>query len=207
MKIYFNFLIALTTLVCLSFTPLCTKINASSLPDYAHKSSWVHQTTTPSKEIDVFYVYPTIYTEQSPANLDINNPQLRNTATHLLHAQAAVYSKTTNLFSPYYRQMSLGRLNPDEDMYKNQYYLIGYNDVATAFEYYLKHLNNGRPFILAGHSQGSMILSNLMRDYFDDVKLLKQLVATYLIGYSITNEDFQTYPWIKPATKMTTTLA
>jgi hypothetical protein len=92
------------------------------------------------------------------------------------------------------------QLNPEEDMYQNKYYQIGYNDVKTAFNYYLTNLNNGRPFIIAGHSQGSTALVSLMRDLFNNPDLQKQLVAAYLIGYSITPEDFQNYPWMKPAT-------
>ena len=79
-------------------------------------------------------------------------------------------------------------------------FLLGYKDVSRAFEYYLKHLNNGRPFILAGHSQGSMGLITLMREHFESVKQQKQPIAAYLIGYSVTKEDFKQYPWMKPAT-------
>jgi hypothetical protein len=39
-----------------------------------------------------------------------------------------------------------------------------------------------------------------MREHFKSVKLQKQLVAAYLIGYSVTKEDFRQYPWMKPAT-------
>jgi Protein of unknown function (DUF3089) len=91
-------------------------------------------------------------------------------------------------------------LDPNEDTYKNKNFILGYKDVSQAFEYYLKHLNNDRPFILAGHSQGSMDLITLMREHFKSVKLQKQLVAAYLIGYSVTKEDFRQYPWMKPAT-------
>jgi Protein of unknown function (DUF3089) len=174
-------------------------------PDYGKASSWVFQSKTPDKPVDVFYVYPTIYSGQSPANMDIHNAELRVTARHLIDKQASVYSGNANIFAPYYRQVSLAKLNLEEDMYQNNYYQIGYEDVSRAFEYYLKNLNSGRPFILAGHSQGSMALISLMREYFKNPDLQKRLVAAYLIGYSITPEDFKKYPWMKPATQATDT--
>lgn len=174
-------------------------------PDYQKTSSWVFQTSAPNKPIDVFYVYPTIYAEDSPANMDIKNADLRAAAEHLIDSQASVYSESANVFAPYYRQMSFAKLNPEEDMYKNQYFQIGYSDVSRAFDYFLKNLSQGRPFILAGHSQGSMVLIQLMREHFQGPDLQNQLVAAYLIGYSITPEDFATYPWMKPATQATDT--
>ena len=174
-------------------------------PDYQKASSWVFQTPTPDKPIDVFYVYPTIYAEDSPANMDINNADLRGAAEHLIDVQASVYSENANIFAPYYRQMSFAKLNPEEDIYQNQYFQLGYSDVSRAFEYFLENLNQGRPFILAGHSQGSMVLIHLMREHFKKPDLQNQLVAAYLIGYSITPEDFATYHWMKPATQATDT--
>lgn len=174
-------------------------------PDYQNASSWVFQPAKLDKPIDVFYVYPTIYGKKSPANMYINDSNLRARARHLIDAQASVYSECANVFAPYYRQMSFARLNPKEDMYKNKYFQLGYSDVSKAFDYFVKNLNQGRPFILAGHSQGAMVLIQLMRDKFKKTDLQKQLVAAYLIGYSITPADFATYPWIKPATQATDT--
>jgi hypothetical protein len=169
-------------------------------PDYSQISSWVFQAESPDKPVDVFYVYPTIYAGDSPANMDIQDAELRSSAGRLMDAQANVYAENANVFAPFYRQMSLAKLNPGEDMYQNPYYQIGYGDVRRAFAYYLENLNGGRPFILAGHSQGSMVLISLMRELFHDPGLQQKLVAAYLIGYSVTQNDFKNYPWMKPAT-------
>jgi len=103
--------------------------------DYSHKSNWVYRTETPDKAVDVFYVYPTIYADESPANMDINSAELRAMAKHLLDAQASVYSGDANLFAPYYQQMSI-MLNPDKDIYRNPYFLIGYSVTAEDFKKY-----------------------------------------------------------------------
>ena len=170
-------------------------------PDYSQDSSWIRRDSAPDKAVDVFYVYPTIYTAESPVNMDIQNADLRQSAKHIYDMQASVYFKSANMFAPYYRQMSITELDPDADMYQNEFFKLGYEDVSRAFEYYLKNLNDGRPFILAGHSQGSMVLIALLREHFNDSKLQEQLVAAYIIGYSVTPDDFKNYPWMRPAAK------
>ncbi len=66
----------------------------------------------------------------------------------------------------------------------------GARDIQDAFEYYLKHFSGGRPFILAGHSQGTMTLIELIKNKFGgDAELRCRLVAAYLIGYTVTDDD------------------
>lgn len=170
-------------------------------PNYKDNNSWAAQPTAPTKAVDVFYVYPTIYSDTAPQNMNIFNKELRSDVQGLLKAQAGVYSDSANLFAPYYRQISFACLDPDEDMTLNQSFRIGADDVHRAFDHYITFLNQGRPFILAGHSQGSIVLLDLLRSRFQDQKLQKQLVAAYLIGYSVTDLDLKDYPWIKPAQK------
>jgi hypothetical protein len=168
--------------------------------DYSKAACWAHQPEKTVHPVDVFYVFPTIYNEEQPLNMDImNRPDLQAKARGLMVAQAGVYASSANLFAPLYRQTSFAALNPDEDMYKNRYFRIGADDVAQAFDYYLKHFNQGRPFILASHSQGTLVMIDLMRKRLGDPKLREKLVAAYLIGYSVMPDDFKNYPWFKPA--------
>lgn len=177
-----------------------TGTDAAAPPDYQESSAWVAQASTPDKPIDVFYVYPTIYSADAPPNMNVQDEALRSTAENLMTTQAGVYSNEANLFAPFYRQMSMARLNPDEDMFQNEYFKLGYSDVSRAFTYYLEHLNQGRPFILAGHSQGSMALISLMQESFEDPELQERFVAAYLIGYSITPDILAAAPWMRTAT-------
>lgn len=170
-------------------------------PDYQKDISWASKPANPDKPVDVFYVYPTIYPKKSPKNMDVFDKGLRADVLGLLKAQAGVYSSSANLFAPYYRQVSFACLNPKEDMMLNSYFRIGADDIHRAFDYYLTFLNQGRPFILAAHSQGSVVMLDLLRSRFKDPALRKQLVAAYAIGYSVTDEDLKRYPWIKPAQK------
>ncbi|MFA7677481.1 MAG: DUF3089 domain-containing protein [Candidatus Omnitrophota bacterium] len=184
--------------------------SALAEPDYSQGSSWVAKADKPKKGVDVFYVYPTIYVGKEPKNMDIFDPQLRSNAQGLLIAQAGVYSPYANLFAPFYRQQSAATQsmepnNGGKDAFADPLFIKGYKDVERAFDYYLKNLNRDRPFILAGHSQGSMVVINLLRNRFADKKLQKRLVAAYPIGYSLTTKDLKQYPWIKLAREETDT--
>jgi hypothetical protein len=173
---------------------------------YKERTWWVSLPLSLSQPVDVFYVYPTICdTGDDMGCMDIYNPDLRKAALDLITTQAGVFSKTANIFAPYYRQMAKdslgdGQLVPDNDSFK-----IGYSDILGAFEYYIDELNTDRPFFLAGHSQGTMTLIQLMKDRFDDEDLQKRLVGAYLIGYSIMPSDVEECPWMKMAQHATDT--
>lgn len=172
--------------------------------DYSDKHNWVALPEKIDKPVDVFYVHPTIYSGKNPKNMDISDPKLRAFAKGLTVAQAGVYSGSANLFAPFYRQQS-GAVQDEftarggTNMFIDPTFQLGAGDVEAAFDYYLKHFNRKRPFIIAGHSQGTMTLINLMRKRFNDPKLQKHLVAAYLIGYSVTKDDLKKYPWMKRA--------
>lgn len=171
--------------------------------DYSMDENWVSKPEITS-EVDVFYIYPTIYTGETPENMDPYDADLRANARGLLIAQAGVYSSQANLFAPFYRQQSaagqsMEANNGGRDAFADSVFRIGYRDAERAFDYYLEHYNNGRPFILAGHSQGSMVIIELLRNKLSDKALQKQLVAAYAIGYSVTHNDLKKYPWMHPA--------
>ena len=194
-------------IVLMIFIISCRGVNSSKTDqslDYSYPYNWVSQPLSIEKEVDVFYVYPTIYHETKPLNMDISNPSLRANAKGLTIAQAGIYAAHANLFAPFYRQQtaatqSMTAANGGIDAFQDSAFKIGAEDIEKAFDYYLKNLNTDRPFILASHSQGTMTLIHLMRKRFNNPALQKRLVAAYLIGYSITKDDIKEYPWMKPA--------
>ena len=160
-------------------------------PDYADNASWITAFET-DLAVDVFYVYPTVSNNES-GNMDISNEEERALAKGIYEAQASVFEGSANVYAPYYRQMSTGAkisddpnaLATDLDEFKQ-----GAEDVKAAFQHYMENLNQGRPFILAGHSQGTMALIELIKDEFgSSEELRRNLVAAYLIGYTVTDED------------------
>ncbi|MCF7791835.1 MAG: DUF3089 domain-containing protein [Victivallales bacterium] len=185
-------------------------MTVSTKPDYAKENSWVSRPENITRPVDVFYVYPTIYTAEHPLNMDIYDSVLRKNAEGLLTAQAGVYSSYANLFAPFYRQQSaacqsMEPNNGGRNAFADPNFLVGYHDIERAFDYYIKHLNPDRPFILAGHSQGSMVIIHLLRNRMQDPELQQRMVAAYPIGYTVKQSDLDNYPWMKLAQDETDT--
>ncbi|MBR0365419.1 MAG: DUF3089 domain-containing protein, partial [Clostridia bacterium] len=78
---------------------------------------------------------------------------------------------------------------------------VPYSDVTAALDYYFENYNNGRPFIIAGHSQGSGIVSLVLKDYFKEhPDYYKRMIAAYVIGFSITKDYLEENTQLKFAT-------
>lgn len=143
---------------------------------------------------DVFFVYPTILTDKKNDawNADVNDSIFnQNILDKSIHFQASAWAEAGRLFVPYYRQ-SHYRIYVEP--FKNQSgssYEIAYNDVKRAFDYYLEHYNNGRPIIIAAHSQGSGHCKRLLQEYFDGKPLQKQLIAAYIPGIRLMIDEFK----------------
>ena len=111
------------------------------------------------------------------------------------------YSGKLNYFSPYYRQVSMDSwATPDKAF---AIVPIALEDVMHSWDYYLKHLNQGRPFIIAGYSQGAIAVLDILKEMPDSV--LSRLVAAYVIGFKVTQEDVDSNKNIKLAQDSTDT--
>jgi hypothetical protein len=72
---------------------------------------------------------------------------------------------------------------------------LAYEDIKAAFEHYLKNWNDGRPIIIAGHSQGARHAVKLLQEYFEGKDLQKRLVVAYTIGFPIKNNELEKIPF------------
>lgn len=169
-------------------------------PDYGQPSSWA---ALPGKDrhfpADVFYVHPTTYNGDENWNQSLEGEQADPKVAGCLLGQAGVFSACADLVAPYYRQANLAVLHTDEGSPERKSLDVAYSDVEAAFDAYMTRLNQGRPFFLAGHSQGSEHLLTLMERHFADPALQRALVAAYLVGWSVTKEDLATCPHLKIA--------
>ena len=179
-----------------------------SQADYSNPDNWLKAESDGQQEVDVFYIYPSNYTPAAgePAIGDIDNAGMRKGAQAIYERQATAFKTSCNIYAPYYRQVDgtfCLQLTTEQE-----WSLIRYQasqDLSNALEYYFNNWNNGKPFILAGHSQGSENLLALLQDYFhqDDAHeaLLKRMVAAYAIGFSVTDEYLAANPDIPFATR------
>jgi len=147
---------------------------------------------------DVFFIYPTIYDNDADSaswNAWLNdekvNTETDNTSILL---QASVFNGSSRVFAPRYRQANMEVFYKMGTPRATEAFDLAYSDVKTAFQYYLKNENKGRPIIIAGHSQGALHAIRLLQEFFDGTPLQKQLVCAYIPGYPIKNGDFKTIP-------------
>ena len=157
-------------------------------PDYNNASDWCVRTESPDKPYDVFFVHPTTYgTTNDGLNASLQNTAINLATDGAVADQASVYVRCCNVYAPRYRQLSMAVLSMKPEA-REPYLSVADADVLAAFEFYLAHYNNGRPYILASHSQGSYLLQRLLEKHRALVKD-DQLIAAYLIGWSFTQDE------------------
>ena len=147
---------------------------------------------------DVFFVYPTLLIDKKNDawNANVNDVDFNNSILEKsIKYQASAWANVGRIFAPFYRQSHYRIYIDPYTKQSGDSYEIAYEDVKSAFVFYLKNHNNGRPIIIASHSQGSGHCKRLLKELFDGKKLQKQLVAAYLPGIRIFENEFN---FIKP---------
>jgi hypothetical protein len=150
-----------------------------------------------SAAVDVFFIYPTIYSgnpkDKFPWNASVSDTKLNEKiAKSTIRQQASIFNAAGKVYSPRYRQAHLATYYTKNEVAAAAAFDTAYADVKRAFEYYLANHNNGRPIIIAGHSQGTTHGKRLVREFFDGKPLADQLVAAYLIGIGVPQDYFST---------------
>lgn len=181
-------------------------------PDYAQADLWLAmpgqkdsadltpEGVTPgagdAAKADVFWVYPTLLYKLDQWNASLSDPALRkDIQTKSLKFQSTAFNAAGRIYAPCYRQMAMGGFFCSDTADTRRALDLAYSDIKTAFEYYLKHYNNGRPIILAGHSQGALHITRLTREFFaPGMPLQPLLVASYPIGFPFTTEKLGGVP-------------
>lgn len=155
--------------------------------------------------IDCFYVYPTVSLDQT-GNSDMTaGPEEHG----VILQQFARFSSVCRVYAPLYRQVTLtalrsiisGKAMPVDRQ-------LGYNDVLDAWNYYLKNDNAGRGVVLIGHSQGSGVLTQLIRNEIDGKPVQEKVISALLLGTNLPVEKgkdvgaFQHIPLCKSASQV-----
>lgn len=143
---------------------------------------------------DVFFLHPTTYTRDirnANWNADLHDTAVNNaTDMRTILNQASVFNNSCRVFAPRYRQAHIKAYLAPQSKASQEAFDLAYEDLKKAFEYYLQHWNNGRPIIIAAHSQGAMHAIRLLKEFFDGKPLQKQLVCAYIVGWQIKEDDF-----------------
>lgn len=172
--------------------------------DYSQSKHWLELPShiDLNKKVDIFYVYPTTFervNDEAPFIAEIDDAGMLEGSKAAYAIQATAFETIGDIYAPYYRQVDATYLLslPLKDQDK----VIGNiptTDVTAAFDYYIKNYNKGRPFILAGHFQGSNVLEYLLSEYMKKhPDVYKKMVAAYIIGYSVTADYLVKNPHLK----------
>lgn len=215
---FFSFLL-LTSLVaaCGSIPeiPDSADFPVPASPDYSQARNWAaspfaddpadrvpgnnledQQLTAPA---DVFYLHPTIYFNTRKGNqywnASLKDEKLNDSVDEsAILNQASVFNAAGRVFAPRYRQAHIKVFYPKGQTVSQRALDTAYADVLAAFDHYLTNWNQGRPIIIASHSQGTTHAKRLIADRFDDKPLRHQLVAAYLVGMPVSANAYRTIP-------------
>ncbi len=151
-------------------------------------------------QVDVFFVHPTLYLDEVEGrkyiwNADVNDTVMnsRVDGSSILN-QASVFNGSCRVFAPRYRQAHITSFFTPDKKSGEAALDLAYEDVKRAFRYYLDNYNQGRPFLLAGHSQGTLHVGTLLKEEIEATQLQKKLVAAYIIGMPVPTDFFSELP-------------
>jgi hypothetical protein len=132
--------------------------------------------------IDCFYVYPTVSNDRG-MNADMIADGSERGA---VQSQFARFAGVCRTFAPVYRQMTLTAVaaaSTGADMTVPG--AIAYADVANAWKTYLARHNQGRPFVLIGHSQGSLMLQELIKREIEGKPVASRMLRAIIPGFNV----------------------
>jgi hypothetical protein len=173
-------------------------------PNYAQSDTWAAwpgrasdadavppgvtaQPLADSEKADVFFIHPTTYLSDAAPNARYDEPGVIAVRIdhEVLRYQANAFNGCCRIYAPRYRQAAIGAFFEKDGAQADAAFELAYGDVRRAFDYYVEHENHGRPFILAGHSQGSLHVMRLLQERLAHQALLKHLVVAYEPGYAL----------------------
>jgi hypothetical protein len=143
------------------------------------RETWTADVNAP---VDCFYVYPTVSTDPTPYSDMIADAAELN----VIRQQFARFGSVCRRYAPMYRQVTLvGLRRLLAGTGGSLEHGLQYDDVRDAWRSYLEHDNHGRPFVLIGHSQGSFILAELIRQEIDGKPIQARMVSAILPGTTL----------------------
>lgn len=136
----------------------------------------------------VFFIHPTTYLERDRWNGPLDDRDSRDRADLFVRSQASAFNAVADVWAPRYRQAAFGAFLLDSKD-AAQALALAYSDIERAFDTFLAAVPAGDPIILAGHSQGALHLSHLLRERVAGTPLAKRVVAAYVVGWPLSLKD------------------
>jgi len=133
----------------------------------------------------VFFIHPTSYLDRKAWNAPLDDAIANDRANIFVRSQASTFSGVGEIWVPRYRQAAFGAFLTTQSEAR-QALDAAYADVAAAFDQFLTSIAPDRPIILAGHSQGALHLTRLLRERVAGKPLARRIVAAYVVGWPVS---------------------
>ena len=174
-------------------------------PDYSMPLYWyVVKNDSSDKGADVFYIPSTWEYDWFTAegkishHADPSREDHRNDMRTEMMGIAEYMAPGNNFYSPFYRHITLDSwATLNEDTINRRYHDVSFRDIERSFKLFLETENKGRPFVLAGFSQGGKSVVELLKVM--DEATRERMVAAYVMGYKVTPDDVEKHPYIRAA--------
>ena len=171
-------------------------------PDYSDPKNWLVIPENPTYPVDVIYLYPSACTDWNVERIcAIDDASMIAQAKNYFEQSGKIFEGVGNIYAPYWRQVSSSFVimrSPEE--VKEAEMEEPRTDVYAALDYYFEHLNNGRPWMIAGHSQGSSMLGKVLAEYMrEHPDYYSKMIVAYRVGDGLTKSYLKANPHVKAA--------
>ena len=128
-------------------------------------------------------------------NITLTEDQKAKIANECRNAWTLLCPDSVNFYAPYYHQGTMSAItNINLSLIALS---VAGEDALKIFRYYMDNINGGRPFILAGYSQGAIMVKDILSSLTDEE--YSYMKAAYMMGLGLNDEALND-PHIKPAT-------
>lgn len=177
--------------------------------DYSNRNNWMVYNDDTDFAVDTLYFYPTSADPDCQAIICDVTDYMKGQAMYNYLKSGAGFTEFTNVYAPYYRQISVTGIMQDaspDGLMNTIRNNITRTDAFAALDYYFENINKGNPFFLVSHSQGSAVCKIVFEEYMKvHPEYMSRLIASYNIGFYFPDSWFEANQHIKKAAGETDT--
>jgi hypothetical protein len=187
--------IAIAAIIGFTFAALsltgCNSGGGESPSIYANENNWLAIPDNLEHEADLLFFYPTTYSPNLDTNPDapvispLDDTVMRQYARLAFGVRATAFETVADIYAPFYQQVDIRRVEASELTAIERD--TAHQSLFLALDYYFENFNNGRPYFLAGHSQGASMITYILDEYLKKrPQRYAKMIAAYMIGYAPT---------------------
>lgn len=169
--------------------------------DYSKGKNWMVRQDNGDEKVDVFYLYPTAANPKCPTPVSDVDLIMKGNSYGNFERGPSCFDGFTNIFAPYYRQITFAaivELTDADALIQTCAENEPYADACAALDYFFENYNNGKPYILASHSQGSCVMQSILSDYMTKhPDYYDRMICAYTIGMRYTSQYLEANPHVK----------